>query len=1215
MSDEKVQVEISAIDRASQVFKTFTKESQETMQVFGATAEQTAKAVKISNAAIASAFSEMGRAVVDTSKGLAVAIGAIAEAPLTVARGIHEATAAGKDFADMASTLMKTTALTYAGYKIGIPVIEAGALAYRGLSTGAMLAKDATDLLVGATKLGLEAAFTPLGGALIVASAGYKTYSSVLDSVAQSQAAVNLQIAQTDYKLAAQQYLQLAMDIETFRIRETLGFSDFSRGVQEGAESVYDSMGRVMAGVADWLGAQLPGDLGRALQTWRNYYREIDAAAKESLFSQVSQTQVALLRQEAIVSAAMQGVQSAMKYRGLAQTWPEREEATATLGAALAGKVEAERGRLQIIIEQLNKDIANPQKIAEAEINRQKLFNTIALRRQLPATLGENTESLDREDAQFRQALLEKRLKLETQLAQLRAATAVAEAAAQPAGLARIEAEASAAALAIDAKRLEQKNQIAIDVAKNFLTEQGASLRLVEVNKTAEAQKVKIRADADEKIWQLDLKVGQERIKAFEAEEEAAYKQSQQQIALTQAVTLAQAGELDKRLLEVDQWEHENLLAINAVYGEDVRSQQEITLVYAEAARRRVQITAEMTKKIQDQLRYSVDSFEEAYRLQGEKVSVTQAGILESYKPYFDQIKSMYSADATAYIAELDQKEQGLRQQLLRGEISEQAYYTVLGELWAKSQDQWDILLQARLAAAGIEVDQNLRREAGYYNKVEQIRQTNLTNLSTVLANQAAQQDSVWLAMQAGATATDAKLGTFWANVSRGFEDTFTNIDRSLSDTFFYSMQMQFDKLGDVVSNFGKMMLRTFAKILADETTRRLVNFVRGLDVPSGSGLLGGLGGLLGGLGSWAWGGLSSIGSSIGSFLGFLQTGLWDVPDLAGQEWAVLHPGEMVLPPAIAAAVRAQGGLPGFSQGSAGTYTGPSTGWTYEGGGGAMGPSAGGPESPGEAIANAIGANLSPGQRAAFAGMQVANVAIGFARSAIAPKSIVASYMTTAMVAEMINSWGLQKMGLDPEEAADLAGSLRGFASSLEGINALSKVAEAFGTDLPGLVGIMAADRMDQAARNASWGGFLAGLTGPGWDNDPNQGAPPGVVGGGWDSGTSGEGFGGGTRGSSDIGSDAAGQGGAWATGGVFDVGRRTRITVGDAGREKVAVIRNPREVDATGGGSPITVNIAIDLRGALNADPRALTELVRERIVPEIAKLERLRHGPWWNT
>jgi hypothetical protein len=81
----------------------------------------------------------------------------------------------------------------------------------------------------------------------------------------------------------------------------------------------------------------------------------------------------------------------------------------------------------------------------------------------------------------------------------------------------------------------------------------------------------------------------------------------------------------------------------------------------------------------------------------------------------------------------------------------------------------------------------------------------------------------------------------------------------------------------------------------------------------------------------------------------------------------------------------------------------------------------------------------------------------------------------------------------------------------------------------------------------------------------------------------------------------------------IGDTAGPTRLTVGEAGKETVAVLRNPRQVDlaaAAGqgggaGGGDIHFTINIDARGSL-ADANQLHLLVRNKFIPEIARIAR---------
>lgn len=110
-------------------------------------------------------------------------------------------------------------------------------------------------------------------------------------------------------------------------------------------------------------------------------------------------------------------------------------------------------------------------------------------------------------------------------------------------------------------------------------------------------------------------------------------------------------------------------------------------------------------------------------------------------------------------------------------------------------------------------------------------------------------------------------IGPFWSNVSKGFAEMWSNVNRSMSDLFFNVFTGNFDKLGDVVKNFGLSMVRTFADILAAEATKGLLRLLIGFT----GGSTGIIGTLLGSaVGSAAGGGSGGGG---GGGLGMVSAG------------------------------------------------------------------------------------------------------------------------------------------------------------------------------------------------------------------------------------------------------------------------------------------------------------------------------------------------------
>jgi len=396
-----------------QVAIEFIGESKDFLAELARVEVQTAKSATIIAESFANAVVSAGGAVVSSAKSVSETIQEIAAGPKMVAEGIWQITEAGKNFAETGMTVVKVAGVVWTAYKIGLPVLGAMSVAWRGLTAGLLLAKDAGLLVAQGVKVGLAAAFTPLGASLIVATAAFKVYSGVLDSVARSQAEVNLGLDTTDYQAAARQYTKLAVELETFRVRGTLGFSDFRKSVQEDAEGAFKSMGRFMSGVADWLGAQLPGQLGASLQAWRNYYREIDSAAKAALFEQKNKTAAALSAQQEMVTDAQRASAQAARIREEAiaatdrlgrnrtGTVDDRADLTQALKDAQQEMTDQRDTLLELQEDALRKESQSPANIAKKTLLDQEMINLSLQRKRLREDQSEFERRLDVEDKNF----------------------------------------------------------------------------------------------------------------------------------------------------------------------------------------------------------------------------------------------------------------------------------------------------------------------------------------------------------------------------------------------------------------------------------------------------------------------------------------------------------------------------------------------------------------------------------------------------------------------------------------------------------------------------------------------------------------------------------------------------------------------------------------------------------------------------------------------
>lgn len=403
-------------------------------------------------------------------------------------------------------------------------------------------------------------------------------------------------------------------------------------------------------------------------------------------------------------------------------------------------------------------------------------------------------------------------------------------------------------------------------------------------------------------------------------------------------------------------------------------------------------------------------------------------------------------------------------------------------------------------------------------------------------------------------------------NVRGYFEDMTGGIKNALS-TSIKGIIMGTQTLEDAFKRMGE----NIALGLVDSIINRGINAVSNtlLDFAFGkggggmtggalSGLIGGIGTLFSGAGTSLLGWGKTAVEGIGSFLGLLQTGMWSVPDLRGQEWAVLHPGEMVLPPGIAGAVRAAGGLRDadgrfiWSSALAGKYTGGVGGLEYSGG--AAGVGTRGPQSTSEAVVEGFIGSMTPGWGIATGFAQAANAMLGAYRAFASPMAAIASVLGMARNASNISVQGLVNSGWDKTVAQSVVDAFSSFSPST-----ISAIEQAFG----GLKSAISRS-LDEASSNL-------GSPSPSFGNFGGYGY--GDVGYG---GMSGMGGGVGTTsgpGSTESGfgtSDTAGPS-SFASGGLFNTSRRTRMIVGEAGNETVAVLRNPRNVETDRG---VTINL-----------------------------------------
>lgn len=402
---------------------------------------------------------------------------------------------------------------------------------------------------------------------------------------------------------------------------------------------------------------------------------------------------------------------------------------------------------------------------------------------------------------------------------------------------------------------------------------------------------------------------------------------------------------------------------------------------------------------------------------------------------------------------------------------------------------------------------------------------------------------------------------------------------RSLDDFYFNVITGRFSSLGDVVKQFGLSLARIASNQLATSTM---------------SALFGGPGG--GGvnwwdLGSKAVSGVGSAVSTVGSWLGMLDVGAWKVGAGGGSSastyagaWgkskpagvAVLHDGEMVVPPDVAEMIRRLVALSGGSD-----FSGLSSLLTGGGGRGGTGPSQG-------AYGQMTAAERST--LSSFGGFgNFGTLSTGFGMlSGLLGMGPLGKTAIDAMISGILGFDAVRtSLGIDPNlgwaspTAADYASiqDTYGYGSRQE---ADTRTAASIGNSLAGDLdaarsGAAAAEAgAAEAANRAAEAQEASQRDAQGFGNGPSGQGPGGSEGADNDSG----------------GHGAAGDGSMNAMGTLFRTRGRTKMTVGEAGSETVAVLRNPREVMAGGGGT--IVNVSIDLRGSVT-DSQVATHIARE--------------------
>ena len=402
---------------------------------------------------------------------------------------------------------------------------------------------------------------------------------------------------------------------------------------------------------------------------------------------------------------------------------------------------------------------------------------------------------------------------------------------------------------------------------------------------------------------------------------------------------------------------------------------------------------------------------------------------------------------------------------------------------------------------------------------------------------------------------------------------------QSLDDFFFSAVTGKFESLGDVVKNFGYSLLR----IGTQEASKSIISSIFG----GGSG---------GGTNWWDLGktvvsGATTAYNAVSSFLGGFDTGAWKVPDgktgaaptttgsrwtkgttgTKAAGWAVLHPGEMVVPPEEAELLRQL--VERFGGGGFGDLSAILTG---EGGGGRGG---------GQTAGGQYGA-MTSAERSTLSGFgystRAMGVGLGLAGMSTLGTSVLGMGIASALGIDTMlgpeNLAGYKQM----EEAQftsirDYFGVYAEQAARQQDLDNANRAAVQNATDLKSAM--EAADAEDAAAgarsaeaSNESSASTSAGVTGATSEAQDSASrtaaeAQDSAMGGGTTGGTTGGSQSGGESDSND-GADS----GNYASGGLFKTRGRMRLTVGEAGTEQVAVLKNPRELVA--GGQGVTVNV-----------------------------------------
>lgn len=338
----------------------------------------------------------------------------------------------------------------------------------------------------------------------------------------------------------------------------------------------------------------------------------------------------------------------------------------------------------------------------------------------------------------------------------------------------------------------------------------------------------------------------------------------------------------------------------------------------------------------------------------------------------------------------------------------------------------------------------------------------------------------------------------------------------------------------------------------------------------------GGGGGMFSGLGST----LLGWGQSALTWLGWLDSGMWNVPRTTQPAYAGLHPGEMVVPADAAEMLRRLFAL----------LSGSTTGAPEPGGAG-MGFGTRGPQSTAERVSEALAANMTPGWATVIGLAQAVNAlgwAAGIAQNPIS--GLTLGSIRAANAVRSLDAIGLaQSLGIANDVAQQVAESFRSLG--WEGIAAIDAV---FGLEnaISQTIGQLN-DAAGATNPNSSVGNFAGyGRGDPGYGESPGMGGPS----------TGGEPGGsvGGPGGNQGQGTNTGGA--LNAAGALFTTRGRTRMVVGEAGAETVAVLRNPRSVDVNG--RPIEMHLHIHNAGVMGEH---LPDNLMRKVRTELARLDGL--------